>query len=45
MHGYDVSQPDPKVFPDNLIDSDTSFFHGVVHQDDADSVFALLALR
>lgn len=45
MDRHHVSQPDSQVLPDNLVDSDTCFFHGVVHQDDANSVLTLLALR
>lgn len=41
----DISQPHSQVLADNLIDPDSCFFHGVVHQDDTHSVLSLLALQ
>lgn len=44
MDGDDVAEPHSEVLTDHFVDSDFRLFTGVVHEDDADSVAALLAL-
>jgi hypothetical protein len=45
VDGDDITQTDTQVLADNLVHTDLVFIDCVVGQDDADGVFALLALQ
>ena len=44
VHRDDVAQAHAQVLADDLVHADLGFVHGVVGQDDANGVLALLAL-
>ena len=44
VHRDNISQPDPEIVAHCLVHADLSFLHCVIHQHNAHSVLALLAL-